>query len=31
MSGNEVDIAHEERWFKDDVDVDAVQISEKHW
>ncbi|EIN03485.1 DUF1348-domain-containing protein [Punctularia strigosozonata HHB-11173 SS5] len=31
MSGNDVKITDEERWFKDDVvDVDSVTISEKH-
>ncbi|KAL8413665.1 hypothetical protein RB594_005069 [Gaeumannomyces avenae] len=31
MSGNDVKIADEERWFKDGVDVNTVDISEKHW
>ncbi|KAI2782197.1 DUF1348-domain-containing protein [Daldinia loculata] len=31
MSGNDVKIAHEERWYKDGVDVNTVPISEKHW
>ncbi|KAH8885750.1 DUF1348-domain-containing protein [Thozetella sp. PMI_491] len=31
MSGNNVKISEEERWFKDGVDVNAVDISEKHW
>ncbi|KAI5456463.1 hypothetical protein BGZ63DRAFT_396732 [Mariannaea sp. PMI_226] len=31
MSGNEVKISHEERWFKDGVDVNSVDISEAHW
>ncbi|TLS22508.1 uncharacterized protein PpBr36_09720 [Pyricularia pennisetigena] len=31
MSGNDVEISDDERWFKDGVDVNAVQISEKHW
>ncbi|KAF7870451.1 hypothetical protein EAF04_004195 [Stromatinia cepivora] len=31
MSGNDVKIADEERWFKDGVDVNEVEISEKHW
>ena len=31
MSGNDVKIADEERWFKDGVDVNAVEIEEKHW
>ena len=30
MSGNDVEISEEERWFKG-VDVNAVEISEKHW
>ncbi|KZT70607.1 DUF1348-domain-containing protein [Daedalea quercina L-15889] len=31
MSGNDVPIADEERWFKEDVaDEDSVEISEKH-
>ncbi|TFK76184.1 DUF1348-domain-containing protein [Pluteus cervinus] len=31
MSGNDVKISDEERWFKPGVDVNAVPISEKHW
>jgi nuclear transport factor 2 (NTF2) superfamily protein len=31
MSGNDVKISDEERWFKDGVDVNSVNISEKHW
>lgn len=31
MSANDVAITEEERWFKDGVDVDSVEISEKHW
>ena len=31
MSGNDVRITEEERWFKDGVDVNTVPISEKHW
>jgi uncharacterized protein len=31
MSGNDVRIAEKDRWFKAGVDVDAVDISEKHW
>ena len=31
MSGNNVKIWEGERWFKDGVDVDSVEISEKHW
>jgi uncharacterized protein len=30
MSGNDVKISEDERWFKDGVDVDSVDISEKH-
>ncbi|KAK8150428.1 hypothetical protein G3M48_002169 [Beauveria asiatica] len=31
MSGNDVRIGEEERWFKDGVDVNAVDIEERHW
>lgn len=31
MSGNDLEIAEAERWFKDGVDVNSVDISEKHW
>ncbi|TPX10755.1 uncharacterized protein E0L32_008324 [Thyridium curvatum] len=31
MSGNDVKISEEERWYKDGVDVNSVDISEKHW
>lgn len=31
MSGNDVKIADAERWYKDEVDVNSVDISEKHW
>ncbi|KAK4219076.1 hypothetical protein QBC37DRAFT_411199 [Rhypophila decipiens] len=31
MSGNDVRISEEERWFKDGVDVNSVDIGEKHW
>ncbi|KAK6086098.1 hypothetical protein SCUP515_00458 [Seiridium cupressi] len=31
MSGNDVKISDEERWFKDGVDVNTVTIEEKHW
>ena len=31
MSGNDVSISNEERWFKAGVDVHDVDISEKHW
>ncbi|KAK0633119.1 DUF1348 domain protein [Immersiella caudata] len=31
MSGNDVKISEGERWFKDGVDVNSVDISEKHW
>ncbi|KAJ7694573.1 hypothetical protein B0H17DRAFT_1057237 [Mycena rosella] len=30
MSGNDLAISDEERWFKDGVDIEAVVISEKH-
>lgn len=31
MSGNDVRIEEEDRWFKDGVDVESVEISERHW
>ncbi|CAK7203821.1 hypothetical protein SEUCBS139899_006569 [Sporothrix eucalyptigena] len=31
MSGNDVAIADAERWFREGVDVNTVDISEKHW
>jgi len=31
MSGNDVKISDEERWFGDGVGVDSVDIGEKHW
>ncbi|KAL2150314.1 hypothetical protein VTH82DRAFT_7990 [Thermothelomyces myriococcoides] len=31
MSANDVKIGEDERWFKDGVDVDAVEIGEQHW
>lgn len=31
MSGNDVAISDSERWFKDGVDVNSVDISERHW
>ncbi|KAK3694819.1 hypothetical protein B0T22DRAFT_477532 [Podospora appendiculata] len=31
MSGNDVKIGDQERWFTDGVDVNTVDISEKHW
>jgi nuclear transport factor 2 (NTF2) superfamily protein len=31
MSGNDVKIAENERWFKDGVDVESVDIGERHW
>ncbi|GAB1311676.1 hypothetical protein MFIFM68171_01886 [Madurella fahalii] len=31
MSGNDVRIDEAERWFKDGVDVDSVDIGERHW
>ncbi|KAK0257236.1 hypothetical protein LTS09_007711 [Friedmanniomyces endolithicus] len=31
MSGNDVEIAEGQRWFKEGVDVDSVEIGEEHW
>lgn len=31
MSGNDLEIKEEERFFVDGVDVDNSDISEKHW
>ena len=31
MSGTGVLISEDERWFKDGLDINAVEISEKHW
>ncbi|CAK1353997.1 hypothetical protein CB0940_02075 [Cercospora beticola] len=31
MSGNDVETKEEERWFKEGLDVDAVEIGEEHW
>lgn len=31
MSGNDVKLTDTERWFKEGVDVNSVDISEKHW
>ena len=31
MSGNEITISEDERWFKNGVDVNVVDISEEHW
>ncbi|KAJ8115261.1 hypothetical protein OPT61_g3050 [Boeremia exigua] len=31
MSGNDVEISENDRWFKDGVDVNEVEISEAHW
>ena len=31
MSGNDVKITEGERWFVDGVDVNTVDIVEKHW
>ncbi|KAI1323935.1 DUF1348-domain-containing protein [Xylariaceae sp. FL0255] len=31
MSGNDVAITDAERWYKDGVNVNTVDISEKHW
>ncbi|KAF7308162.1 hypothetical protein HMN09_00664000 [Mycena chlorophos] len=30
MSGNDLAISHEERWFKEGVDIESVDITEKH-
>lgn len=30
MSGNDVAITEEERWFKDGVDVNALEIPDRH-
>jgi len=31
MSGNDILLADDDRWFTDSVDVNKVDISEKHW
>ena len=31
MSGNDVEIGEEGRWYKDGVDVNEVHIGEEHW
>lgn len=31
MSGNDLPIEEEQRWFKDQVDVNEVGISEENW
>lgn len=31
MSGNEVTIGEDGRWFGEGVDVNAVEIGEEHW
>lgn len=31
MSGNDIEISEATRWFKDGVDVNAVEIGETHW
>lgn len=31
MSGNDVRITEAERWFRDGVDVNAVEIGERDW
>lgn len=31
MSANDVKIEEGERWFRDGVDLESVEISEKHW
>lgn len=31
MSGNDVVLEEAERWYKDGVDVNEIEISEAHW
>jgi hypothetical protein len=31
MSANDVKIPDEERWFRDGIDVNSVDIAEEHW
>ncbi|CED83212.1 Protein of unknown function DUF1348 [Phaffia rhodozyma] len=31
MCGNDISIEPQERWFKDDIDPDSVEISAEHW
>ena len=31
MSGNDVEIGEEERWFREEVDVEEAAIGEEHW
>lgn len=31
MSGNDVEIGEDDRWFKDGLDVNEVEVSEEHW
>ncbi|KAF1820791.1 DUF1348-domain-containing protein [Dissoconium aciculare CBS 342.82] len=31
MSGNDVQIDQEQRWFKDGIDINAIEIGEEHW
>jgi uncharacterized protein len=31
MSGNDVKISDAERWFKEGIQVDDVQIGDEHW
>ncbi|TKX24184.1 hypothetical protein C1H76_3595 [Elsinoe australis] len=31
MSGNDIVLAEEERWFKEGIDLNAVDIPEAHW
>lgn len=31
MSGNDVELAEGERWFREGVDVNEVEIGEEHW
>lgn len=31
MSGNDIEIKEDDRWFREGVDVNSVDISERHW
>lgn len=31
MSANDIEIGEGERWFRDGVDIDSVEIGEEHW
>ncbi|KAF2839874.1 DUF1348-domain-containing protein [Patellaria atrata CBS 101060] len=31
MSGNDIELTEDERWFKEGMDVESVPISEAHW